>query len=158
MMRVSLLAAMAAVLAIAPAAYAQAETMHSVEKIAIDLEPVNECTGEAIHVEGTQIVILQTTIDASGGGHFHVTLAFQDVSGTTAAGERVRFVSTQVTQVGELPSHGEFTTLNNQSALLVVQGADNNSFLNFTIHFTVTPTGELRGVVDQATIGCFSNG
>jgi hypothetical protein len=154
MMRVSLLAAMAAVLAIAPAAYAQAETIHSVEKIAVDLEPVNECTGETIHVKGTQIVILQTTIDASGGMHFHVTLALQDVSGTTAAGERVRFVSTHVTQVGELPSHGEFTTLNNLTALLIVQGADNNSFLNLTAHFTVTPTGELRGLVDQATIGC----
>jgi hypothetical protein len=154
MRKVALLTAVAAVLVAAPAAYPQAETIHTTEQFAFDAEPVNECTGETIHVEGTGLLTLQTTIDASGGMHFHVTLAAQNVIGTTAAGERVRFVSTHVTQISELPSLGEFTTLNNLHSILVAQGPNNNWFLDFTVHFSITPTGELTGVVDQLRMVC----
>ena len=143
----------AALLCAAPAAFAQAETIHSTERVPFDIEAFSECTFEDIDVEGTMLVNSQITFDAEGGAHFHTTLALQDVSGTTAAGERVRFISTDVFQ-DSFNANGADTFTSNLNQLLVAQGPHNNSYLDFTFHFTITPDGKFTGFVGNVRAGC----
>ena len=153
MRTVALLAAVAAALVAAPTASAQAETIHETERIPFDVEAFSECTFEDIDVEGTLLVNSQITRDASGGAHFHLTLALQDVSGTSATGARVRFISTDVFH-DNFNLNGADTFLSNLNQLLVAQGPNNNSFLDFTFHFTITPDGKFTGFVGHVRFGC----
>ena len=148
-----LVAAALAVLSLAPSAFSQAETIHSTERVPFDIEAFSECTFEDIDVEGTMLVNSQITFDAQGGAHFHLTTTLQDVSGTTAAGERVRFIMTDVLQ-DSFNANGADTFSSNLNQLLVAQGPNNNSFLDFTFHFTITPDGKFTGFVGHVRFGC----
>lgn len=141
-----------ALLCAAPAAFAQAETIHVVERVPFDIEAFSECTFEDIDVEGTLLVNSQITRDASGGAHFHLTLAVSDVSGTTASGERVRYVFTDIFQ-DNFTVNGADTFTSNLNQVLVAQGPHNNSYLDFTFHFTVTPDGRFN-FTGQVRAGC----
>jgi hypothetical protein len=153
MMRMVLLVTVAAALLAPSLASAQAETVHSTEQTEFEVLAFSECTSEAIEVQGIFLLAGQVTFDSSGGTHIHTTFALHNVSGTTAAGERVRFISTSVFQFNETIS-GAFPSLSNENLLLVVQGANNDSFLNITVHSTITPDGRLTGRVGQVTQGC----
>ena len=143
----------AALLCAVPSAFARAETIHFVERVPFDIEAFSECTFEDIDVEGTLLVNSQITRDASAGAQFHLTLALQDVSGTSATGERVRFISTDVFH-DNFNLNGADTFLSNLNQLLVAQGPNNNSFLDFTFHFTITPDGKFTGFVGHVRFGC----
>ena len=150
--RLLLLALVAGLIAV-PAGLAQAETFHSVERVPFDIEAFSECTFEDIDVEGTLLVNSQITFDAQGGAHFHLTLAASDVSGTTAAGERVRYVFTDIFQ-DSFNFNGADTFTSNLNQILVAQGPNNNSYLDFTFHFTITPDGKFTGFVGNVRAGC----
>ncbi len=149
-----LLAAAIAALVVAPGALGATETVTEVERIPFDSEVFSECTFEDIDVEGTMLVNSQITFDSSGGAHFLLTLALQDVSGVTASGQRIRFISTNVFQDSFLSAGTfSFTGTSNLNQLGVVQGPRNNFFLDFTFHFTLTPTGH-ETVVSNVRFGC----
>ena len=149
-----LLLATAAALLVSPAAYARAETIHFTERIPFDVEAFSECTGEGIEGEGTMLVNSQITFDGAGGAHFHLTLTLQDVSGVTASGERIRFVSTDVFQ-DNFNSSLTWTFTSNLNQLGVVQGPHNNFFLDFTFHSTFhVDEGKVTGVVSNVRFGC----
>ena len=147
-------AALGAFLVLAPGAYAQAETIHFTERVPFDTEAYSECTGEDIDVEGTLLVNSQITFDDTGGAHFHLTLTLQDVSGVTASGQRIRFISTDVFQ-DNFNSSLTWTFTSNLNQLGVVQGPHNNFFLDFTFHSTFhVDEGRFTGVVGNVRFGC----
>jgi hypothetical protein len=148
----AVMATVAACLAMAPSAWAQATTFHETERIPFDIEAFSECTGEDIDVEGTLLVNSQITVDDAGGAHFHLTLAVADVSGTTASGEMIRFIFTDVFQ-DNFTSGGTVTFTSNLYQQGVVQGPRNNFFLDFTFHFTFTASGQ-DTVVGNVRFGC----
>jgi hypothetical protein len=141
----------------APAATSATETVTTVERIPFDIEAFSECTGEDIDVEGTLVVVSHITTTTDDQGNIvstqqHLTLAASNVQGTTAAGEMVRFVFTDVFQFNF--TNGAETSLSNLNQQIVAQGPDNNSFLDFTFHGTFTPNGQFTGFVGNVRVGC----
>lgn len=144
-------------LLLASGASAATETVTTVERVPFDTEVFSECTGEDIDVEGTMVIVSHITTITNDDGALvtviqHGTLALQNVSGTSAAGERVRYVSTQAQQFNF--TNGADTDLTNLNQISVAQGPNNNSYLDFTFHSTVTPDGKFTGFVANVRVGC----
>ena len=130
----------------------------TVERIPFDNEVFSECTGEDIDVEGTLTVVSHITTTTNANGDIvatreHLTLAGSEIKGTTAAGESVVFVLTDNFQFN-FSSTGADNDLTNLNQQIVAQGPDNNSYLDFTFHGTVTPDGKFTGSVSNVRAGC----
>ncbi len=158
-MRVKLfLAAAISALVAVPSAFGATETVTEVTRIPFDSEVFSECTFEDIDVEGTMVVVSHLTTITDDDGNIlatyqHLTLAVAGAKGVTEAGERVTFTFTDIFEFN-FSSTGADTGLTNLNQQIVAQGPNNNSFLDFTFHGTVTPNGKFTGFVSNVRVGC----
>jgi hypothetical protein len=148
MKRLALLVILTAALVL-PAATAQAAT--TIEKN-IPFEATIEC-GETITLSGTLIGIF--TEQALPGGGFLVTFHFQPqgVTGTSTSG--VVYHATGLTRetTVQVPSGGLTDTFINRFHIVGTGGAP-TFYVKETLHLTVSPTGEIRASVDNASEEC----
>jgi len=133
-----------------PAATAQAAT--TIEKNIPFEATVDEC-GETITLSGTLIGIF--TEQALPGGGFLVTFHFQPqgVTGTSSSG--VVYHATGLTRetTVQVPSGGLTDTFINRFHIVGTGGAP-TYYVKDTVHLTVSPTGEIRASVDNASEEC----
>ena len=149
MKRLALLVTLTAALVL-PAAAAQAAT--TIEKNIPFEATIDEC-GETITLSGTLIGIF--TEQALGGGGFLVTFHFQPqgVTGTSSSG--VVYHATGLTRetTVQVPSGGLTDTFINRFHIVGTGGAP-TFYVKDTVHLTVSPTGEIRASVDNASEEC----
>ena len=133
-----------------PAATAQAAT--TIEKNIPFEATVDEC-GETITLSGTLIGIF--TEQALPGGGFLVIFHFQPqgVTGTSSSG--VVYHATGLTRetTVQVPSGGLTDTFINRFHIVGTGGAP-TYYVKDTVHLTVSPTGEIRASVDNASEEC----
>jgi hypothetical protein len=133
-----------------PAATAQAAT--TIEKNIPFEATIDEC-GETITLSGTLIGIF--TEQALPGGGFLVTFHFQPqgVTGTSSSG--VVYHATGLTRetTVQVPSGGLTDTFINRFHIVGTGGAP-TYYVKDTVHLTVSPTGEIRASVDNASEEC----
>ena len=133
-----------------PAAAAQAAT--TIEKNIPFEATIDEC-GETITLSGTLIGIF--TEQALPGGGFLVTFHFQPqgVTGTSSSG--VVYHATGLTRetTVQVPSGGLTDTFINRFHIVGTGGAP-TFYVKETVHLTVSPTGEIRASVDNASEEC----
>jgi hypothetical protein len=149
MKRLALLVILTAALVL-PAATAQAAT--TIEKNIPFEATIDEC-GETITLSGTLIGIF--TEQALPGGGFLVTFHFQPqgVTGTSTSG--VVYHATGLTRetTVQVPSGGLTDTFINRFHIVGTGGAP-TFYVKETLHLTVSPTGEIRASVDNASEEC----
>jgi hypothetical protein len=132
-----------------PAATAQAAT--TTEKM--QFESTVEACGETITLSGTLIAIL--TEQPLRGGGFLATVHFQPqgVTGTSSSG--VVYHATGLTRetTVQVPSGGLTDTFINRFHIVATAGGP-TFYVKETVHFTVSPTGEIRAFVEFASEKC----
>jgi hypothetical protein len=132
-----------------PAVTAQAAT--TIEKN-IPFEATVDC-GETITLSGTLIGIF--TEQPLRGGGFLVTFHFQPqgLTGTSSSG--VVYHGTGLTRETTVlvPSGGLTDTFVNRFHIVGTGGAP-TYYVKDTVHLTVSPTGEIRASVDNASVEC----
>jgi hypothetical protein len=133
-----------------PAATAQAAT--TIEKN-IPFEATIDACGETIMLSGTLIGIF--TEQPLPGGGFLVTFHFQPqgLTGTSSSG--VVYHGTGLTRETTVlvPSGGLTDTFVNRFHIVGTGGAP-TYYVKNTVHLTVSPTGEIRASVDNASVEC----
>jgi hypothetical protein len=148
MKRLALLVTLTAALVL-PAAAAQAAT--TVEKI--PFESTFDACGETITLSGTLVAIL--TEQPLPGGGFLVTFHFQPqgVTGTSSSG--VVYHATGLTRdtTVQVPSGGLTDTFINRFHIVATAGGP-TYYVKETVHFTVSPTGEIRASVEFSSEEC----
>ena len=132
-----------------PAATAQAAT--TIEKNIPFEATIDEC-GETITLSGTLIGIF--TEQALPGGGFLVTFHFQP-QGVTGTSSGVVYHATGLTRetTVQVPSGGLTDTFINRFHIVGTGGAP-TYYVKDTVHLTVSPTGEIRASVDNASEEC----
>jgi hypothetical protein len=132
-----------------PAATAQAAT--TTEKI--PFESTFEACGETITLTGTLIAIL-TEQPLPGGGSL-ITFHFQPqgVTGTSSSGAVYHGTGLTRGTTVQVPSGGLTDTFINRFHIVGTAGAP-TYYVKETVHFTVSPTGEIRASVDFASEEC----
>jgi hypothetical protein len=134
---------------LAKPAQAQAETFTDTFQGPLTRLVTNPCTGEEVLLEGTQNLVVHTTIDANGGFHF-LTRGNAEVQGESASG--VKYVAHQTLQ--ERSNSESATTLTFTNNLQVIrQGSATPTPDDFVIkqvtHVTVNANGEITSVVNE---------
>ena len=109
-------------------------------------------TGDVVHLSGPLHIVLEETVDSSGGVHIKEHFQPQGVSGvdlTTGA----KYQATGGTQVQDIvTSNGatKFDLVNNFK--IIGQGPDNNFTVHENLHFQVNANGDLTATVNNVTI------
>jgi opacity protein-like surface antigen len=133
-----------------PAATAQAAT--TIEKN-IPFEATIDACGETITLSGTVVAVL--TEQPLAGGGFLVTVHFQPqgITGTSTSG--VVYHATGLTRdtTVQVPSGGLTDTFINRFHIVATAGGP-TFYVKETVHFTVSPTGEIRASVEFASEEC----
>jgi hypothetical protein len=148
MKKLALLVTLTAALVL-PAATAQAAT--TVEKI--PFESTFDACGETITLSGTLVAIL-TERPLPGGG-FLVTFHFQPqgVTGTSSSGAVYHATGLTRETTVQVPSGGLTDTFINRFHIVGTAGAP-TFYVKETVHFTVSPTGEIRASVEFSSEEC----
>jgi hypothetical protein len=148
MKKLALLVCLTAALVL-PAAVAQAAT--TVEKI--PFESTFDACGETITLSGTVVAVL--TEQPLAGGGFLATFHFQPqgLTGTSSSG--VVYHATGLTRdtTVQVPSGGLTDTFINRFHIVATAGGP-TFYVKETVHFTVSPTGEIRASVEFASEEC----
>ena len=119
----------------------------------IPIEVTFDACGETITLSGTLVAIL--TDKSLPGGGFLVTFHFQPqgVTGTSSSG--VVYHGTGLTRdtTVQVPSGGLIDTFINRFHIVATAGGP-TFYVKETVHFTVSPTGEIRASVEFASEEC----
>jgi hypothetical protein len=134
---------------LAKPAQAQAQTFTDTFQGPLTTLVKNPCTGEAVLLEGTQNLVVHTTIDANGGFHF-LTRGNAEVQGESASG--VKYVAHQTLQ--ERSNSESATTYTFTNTFQVIrQGSATPTPDDFVLkevtHVTVNANGEITSVVNE---------
>jgi hypothetical protein len=149
-----LMAALVAGLA-APAVHAEATA--AAQKLTVPFSTIigdNPCTGEPAAVEGELVILVRTTMDASGGLHTGIVLRAAEVTAIgLESGEAYVYkaVTTSSFQLSGPPQNElteAFTTT------LVSPGTGGNLVISGIFHETVAATGEVTAFVDDVDAMC----
>jgi hypothetical protein len=160
MKRILLLLAAVAMLvvALAPAAQAQATSERVNERIPISGSFPNPCTGEVFTFEGTLHLVGHTVVDSSGGVHFkgHEQINAQGVSDTGAKYVFTGVFNEEVTF--DIDGESAFTATQTFPVHIIRQGEDGTEEdyhqVPFVTHLTWNANGELTAEVINIEFDC----
>jgi hypothetical protein len=131
--------------------YAQATTEITKEKIPFTTQLVvcgsNTILDQAT-LTGTLLVKTKLTIDDTGRHHFVSSTTFQNVSGETPSGIKLRLVGTESRDVNNIDFEGPPENFTSQINLrLIAEGSENNLMTHVLLHTTVNANGEAPSLV-----------
>ncbi len=136
-------------------AQAQAETGTSPQRFSFAGTLINPCTGETFFVEGTQLFLFHTTLDADGGEHFNVNSTFQG-QGVSDSGVKYVFRETAPFHIkNALDSANTFTGM--ATGRFIRQGSatpEDDFLVKFMSHVTINANGELTSEFATMEIEC----
>ena len=138
-------------------AQAQAETDTFNQRVPVEAEIANPCTGELVTFEGTVHQVVHRTVDASGGFHFKGQTSVQvqgvGTSGAKYVAHETRNEQSNVDVVSESASNFTFT----DTVQFIRQGSETSEddFQGkLTIHTTINANGELTSEVVNTETEC----
>jgi hypothetical protein len=136
-------------------AQAQAETGTSPQRFSFAATSINPCTGETFFVEGTQLFLFHSTLDANGGEHFDVNSTVQ-AQGVSDSGVKYVFHETAPTHLTlTLDAAKNFTSTD--TGRFIRQGSatpEDDFVVKFVSHVTINANGELTSEFATMEIEC----
>jgi len=136
-------------------AQAQAETGTFPQRFSFAGTLINPCTGETFFVEGTQLFLFHTTLDADGGEHFNVNSTIQ-AQGVSDSGVKYVFQETGPTHIkNALDSANTFTSTD--TGRFIRQGSttpEDDFVVKIMSHVTINANGELTSESTTLEIEC----
>ena len=137
------------VFVLALATTAQAANVFN-DVIPFSIDPLNPCTTETVSIDGNLHVIVNATLDHSGGIHLGISVNTNDVHGTGDP--------SGIKYSGHANVNGRLNlTSGAQEATLIVnlglqsQGSASNLKIKLTAHITVNANGNVTSVVFDFT-------
>jgi hypothetical protein len=137
-------------------AQAQAETSTSTERVPFTFTGLtNPCTGETFFVEGTQLLVFHSTLDADGGEHFYVDSTFEG-RGVSDSGAKYVFHETNPTHTKLAPdSANNFTSTATGSFIRQGSATPEDDFvIKLMDHITINANGEVTSLTTTMEIEC----
>jgi hypothetical protein len=136
-------------------AQAQAETGTSPQRFSFAGTLTNPCTGETFFVEGTQLFLFHSTLDANGGEHLVVNSNVQ-AQGVSDSGVKYFFKETNPFHIKTaLDSANTFTGMATGRFIRHGSATPEDDFLiRFLSHVTINANGELTSEFDTMEIEC----
>ena len=139
---------------LAKPAQAQAETFKDSFQGPLTKLVTNPCTKEEVLLEGTQNLLVHTTIDANGGAHILIRGNSAQLQGESASG--VKYVAHQtINQIlnGSFSSETGTTFTVTNTLQVIRQGSatptPDDFVLNQVTHVTLNANGEITSVVNE---------
>ena len=160
MLALALAGGLLALALLAKPTQAQAQTENFNERIPLTIITTNECTAEAISVEGTVHVVGTTTQDAAGNLHVqgHTNFVGEGVGITSGAEYIVREVQTTHGNVHDFEGDQAPATFTQPYTLHVIRkgsATPEDDFLIHTLfHITVNANGEVTAEVVEESFEC----
>jgi len=136
-------------------AQAQAETSTSPQRFPFAATLTNPCTGETFFVEGTQLFLFHSTLDADGGEHFNVNSTVH-AQGVSDSGVKYVYREAAPTHIkNALDSTYTFTST--ATGRFIRQGSttpEDDFVVKFMSHGTINANGELTSEFVTVEIEC----
>lgn len=150
---ISILFAMAVVLALPQSAAAQATVFDLQATVPIATTIINPCTFESLALNGTEFFKLHQVGDATGGAHVTLNL---DTTGT-ASGAVISYAYTEndtfAFHLNPFIATADTARLSTKAMLRGAAKGD-NSIMRIAFHITMNADGTLTSVVDQISTIC----
>jgi hypothetical protein len=124
---------------------------NSVTRVPLNTTVGNACTGETVTISGTFLVVLHIVRDGNEGFHITFNEITQGVEGVGESGTRYRYSNVYSNAIYRGTTSAETLVF---EINLVSSGSSDNSRIRETIHFTITPDGDMTADVVDVTISC----
>ena len=116
---------------------------------------VTACNGEEVFLSGEILVIYQTTTDALGGIHSKSTLVANQIRGVgSLTGTEYQALGGGRSHINQDTDTAPYIFSNTNMFNVVSQAGTDNLRINYTLHMTINPNGEVTAQVDQFSSTC----